>query len=256
MSDSMTRRPEACLKAVVFDWGGTITPWDDGEWEPRWQDAARFVAPDAATAAVDALVQAEKDIWSNWRATGEVGSILDVPRAAAGSLGLELPDEAVLEMLTLHRRFMASLVHARPEARPTLAALQQRGLKTGLLSMSHWPKEWHEEIFSDDGMVGLFDVCLLGADVKQSKPHPDSFLAVLDRLGVKPQESVFVGDNPQADIAGAQAVGMTAIWLPNGRLTADGVEADAVISNLSQVVTVIDAWLDGRPVSPPSEDVP
>jgi HAD superfamily hydrolase (TIGR01509 family) len=247
MSDSKTRRPGARLRAVVFDWGGTITPWDDGEWEPRWEDAARFLTPDATVAAVDALVQAEKDIWSNWRATGQVASILDVPGIAAGRLGLEPSDQVVAEMLTLHRRHLAPLVHARPEARPTLLALRQRGLATGLLTMSHWPREWHDELFRDDGIADLFDVCYLGADVKRSKPHPDSFLAVLGELGVAPQESVFVGDNPQADIYGAQAVGMATIWLPNGTLTADGIEADAVISNLSEVVTVVDGWQDQAP---------
>jgi HAD superfamily hydrolase (TIGR01509 family) len=245
----------------VFDWGGTITPWDDGEWEPRWEQAAQFLTPDATAATVDALVQAEKDIWANWRATGEVASILDVPRIAAQTMGLEPSDQVIAEMLTLHRRFLSPVVHARPEARPTLLALRQQGLATGLLTMSHWPREWHEELFRDDDIAGLFDVCFLGADVKRTKPHPDSFLAVLTELGTSPQESVFVGDNPQADIYGAQAVGMATIWLPNGTLTADGIEADAVISNLSEVVTVVDGWLEAAPdrgpqtAKRPSEDI-
>src|SRR5206468_4000832 len=40
---------------------------------------------------------------------------------------------------------------------------------------------------------------------------PDGFLTILDRLSTKPEDAVFVGDDPRADIAGASAIGMKTI---------------------------------------------
>ncbi|MDP9378544.1 MAG: HAD family hydrolase [Chloroflexota bacterium] len=49
------------------------------------------------------------------------------------------------------------------------------------------------------------------------KPAPEIFLRAAGCLGVEPPEVVFVGDNPEADIAGAASVGMRTAWLRRGR---------------------------------------
>ena len=46
---------------------------------------------------------------------------------------------------------------------------------------------------------------------KTGKPDPAAFRTVLARLGVPPERSVFVGDDLQADIAGARRVGLHTI---------------------------------------------
>lgn len=43
------------------------------------------------------------------------------------------------------------------------------------------------------------------------KPDPASFLLALDRLGVRPEETVLVGDSIRRDIAPAQQLGMITI---------------------------------------------
>ena len=55
---------------------------------------------------------------------------------------------------------------------------------------------------------------------------------------------MFVGDSPDADIAGAQQVGMKAVWFPNGATwPADsGTRPDAEISSLLQIVDLFDGW--------------
>jgi len=40
----------------------------------------------------------------------------------------------------------------------------------------------------------------------------------LDALGVAPQDALFIGDSPEADVAGAAGVGMDTAWLnPQGQ---------------------------------------
>ena len=45
------------------------------------------------------------------------------------------------------------------------------------------------------------------------KPAASIFLDMLDKLSVSASDAVMVGDNPLADIAGAQGVGMRAVWI-------------------------------------------
>ena len=57
-------------------------------------------------------------------------------------------------------------------------------------------------------MTGLFDVTV-GADaVRKPKPHKEIFLYALKMLGVLPQDTLFVGDNPELDYEGAEKVGL------------------------------------------------
>lgn len=46
-----------------------------------------------------------------------------------------------------------------------------------------------------------------------AKPDPEPFRRCLQKLGIAPQEAVYVGDDYRIDICGAQAVGMHAVWI-------------------------------------------
>ena len=47
------------LQAVVFDWGGTLTPWHTIDLADLWSAAACVLAPDGAEPLTEALVQVE-----------------------------------------------------------------------------------------------------------------------------------------------------------------------------------------------------
>ena len=48
-------------------------------------------------------------------------------------------------------------------------------------------------------------------ELPAGKPDPRAFAALSDRLGVPPEETVYVGDNPTADVRGAKRAGMLAV---------------------------------------------
>ena len=50
-------------------------------------------------------------------------------------------------------------------------------------------------------------------EVGWRKPRRDIFDAALDRLGVRAEESLFVGDRADMDVLGAQQIGMDAAWI-------------------------------------------
>ena len=78
------------------------------------------------------------------------------------------------------------------EHAPAMAALVLRakhaGLRTGLLSNS-WGNEYPRE-----GWDQMFDAVVISGEVGMRKPEPEIFAHVLELLGVRAEETVFVDD--------------------------------------------------------------
>lgn len=66
------------------------------------------------------------------------------------------------------------------------------------------------------GWTDLFDAAVVTGEVGADKPDPGGFEAVCDRLGVSPGAAVFVGDDPDLDVAGAVAAGMPVVQVLYG----------------------------------------
>ena len=80
------------------------------------------------------------------------------------------------------------------------------GIKTGLISNS-----WGEGLAYDPQLLAeIFDAVVISGEVGLHKPEPEIFRLAAHRIGVVPQECVFV-DDLRENCAGAEAVGMTAI---------------------------------------------
>jgi hypothetical protein len=60
-----------------------------------------------------------------------------------------------------------------------------------------------------------------------------------EELKVEPSETIFVGDNPIADVAGAKAAGMRAIWVEDAHWEEPAI-ADGKITRLSELPDLID----------------
>lgn len=92
------------------------------------------------------------------------------------------------------------------EATMTGAVLAARtaGLKTALLSNS-WGNSYPRETWDE-----LFDVVVISGEVGMRKPDADIYLHTADRLGLTPQECIFVDDLAH-NIRGAAAVGMVGV---------------------------------------------
>jgi HAD superfamily hydrolase (TIGR01493 family) len=57
----------------------------------------------------------------------------------------------------------------------------------------------------------------ISGELGAAKPDPAPFLAALAWAGCRPEEALFVGDDPVRDIAGAAGVGMATCWISSGR---------------------------------------
>jgi putative hydrolase of the HAD superfamily len=97
-----------------------------------------------------------------------------------------------------------------PDALPVLRKLREAGLGMGLISNF---EEWLERLLDAVEVTTFFDVRVISGIEGIEKPDPDIFRLALERLGARPEESLYVGDNVTYDVEPARQVGMTGVLL-------------------------------------------
>ncbi|HHY97172.1 MAG TPA: HAD-IA family hydrolase [Firmicutes bacterium] len=117
-----------------------------------------------------------------------------------------------------------------------LEYLADRGWSHIILS-NHIPEL--EQIVSGIGLDHLVTKCLSSAAIGYEKPHPRSFLIALEAAR-NPARAWMVGDNPIADIAGAESVGIPAILVRRPRT--DGIRYHAI--DLWEAARIIESRLN------------
>ena len=88
----------------------------------------------------------------------------------------------------------------------TVRELRKRGYKVGIISDLIGTIEI-DEWLDNDGIRDLFCTVQQSSVTMLRKPHPAIYYLALDEAGVRPEESVFVGDNLKRDILGAKQTG-------------------------------------------------
>jgi putative hydrolase of the HAD superfamily len=230
---------------VIFDGGGTLSHWVPQEKVPEfWRAAASAIDPARIDDLAGALERAEYAVWDQVRGAQRSGKLEDIFAAAMAEHDLELAEaEFQLAAGKYFEAWELELRH-KPDALPMLAALKSMGLKTALLSNTHWPRHFHEMLLERDGLAEFIDARVYSSELSHVKPHPIAFRAPLRALDVRPSRAVFVGDRRYDDVFGAQSAGMRAVLVRPGPEEDDfEVEPDATIHSLAELVGVIDEWL-------------
>jgi epoxide hydrolase-like predicted phosphatase len=185
------------IKAVIWDMGGVLLRTEDPQ--PRTTLAQRFGLTadelshrvfEGETAAQATLGKLTDD--ELWR---QVASGLGVPQSEAMDLSLQF---------FAGDRLDGQLVDFIRSLRP--------GYKTGLLSNA-WPSA-RQMLTKSFPCIDAFDVAIISAEVGLAKPDPRIFQLVVDRLGVRPEESVFI-DDVSVNVEGARAAGLNAVLFRN-----------------------------------------
>ncbi len=135
-----------------------------------------------------------------------------------------------------------------PEVPETLQLLRQHGVKIGIVTNAHQPM-WIRDIeMQAHGIYDFFPDCRIAAsDVGYLKPHPLIFQTALKCIGTTAEETVFVGDDLEADIVGAQAAGMLAVWRPAARRAPhpEAITPDETINSLNELPAILDRHYAG-----------
>jgi putative hydrolase of the HAD superfamily len=234
-----------CCRAVIFDWGGTLTPWHSVDLEEQWRVFARqiHVEEEQALSLAARIVAAEDAAWVRSR-TDHSSARLHEILTEAGLDGGDLRRDAAL---AAYQEFWEPHTFTDGQVRPLWEGLRERGVRVGVLSNTIWPREYHRAVFERDGVLGLIDADIYSSELAWTKPHPGVFRAAAAALGVEPSEAVYVGDRPFEDIHGSQLAGMRAIWVPHSQIPVGqqvSVDAipDGVARELIDILGILDGW--------------
>lgn len=193
--------------ALIFDFGGVFMKTTDHSPRHRWDDRLGL-----AHGSIEKVVHGSE----SWRAA-QTGVITPAVYRAdiAAQLGLAEDD-----MADLFRDYFSgdqldqSLVEYA-------ATLHKRGYQVALLSndsVELAPK------LSALGISQLFDPLVISAQIGVMKPDERAYRAVLDKIGRRPAEAIFIDDMP-ANIAGAEAIGIKGILYTNTAALEQDLEA-------------------------------
>ena len=108
-----------------------------------------------------------------------------------------------------------------------LKELRQIGYKLGLISNMN---KTGKEILNEFNLVDHIDVCVTSKDALAEKPDPKIFLDTLTLLNVKPNQSVYVGDQILSDIQGSKNVGITPLLIDRDNINIDYSETNKINS--------------------------
>ncbi len=147
-------------------------------------------------------------------------------------LGRPLPQE-VLDR-RIGRRTELVLANALlPGVVQHLDAARELGLKLGVASSS--TADWVRGHLARLGILDRFECLRCRDHVPNAKPDPDLYLAVLECLGVRPQDAVAIEDSPHG-VTAAKRAGMRCVAVPNS-ITAklDLTHADVTLTSLADL---------------------
>ncbi|MBN2581471.1 MAG: HAD family hydrolase [Planctomycetes bacterium] len=198
------------IRAVIFDVGNTLVegalPW----YEFYSLAMKRTGRPMALVAVVKAYERAVR------RMTADRVAVANNREARIPGLSSYLAEEFGLSQRQLDMA-LDEVLFDHPEARhlvltigaaETLIELRHRGYR--LAAISNWSADLPRTMSLmglKEHLEGIFASEALG----YSKPHAASFLVPLDRMGLTPGESLYVGDLYDVDVAGAREVGLEAV---------------------------------------------
>ncbi len=241
------------VQVVFFDFGDTLTtverPWEElaAEGADRmaaWLRAQGFSLP---TDFSEHWLAARRFAWQKAIQEQEEYTAEDTLAFLLQIHGYrDVPRELIQRAIDVFFEPERESRRLIPGARETLAALHRSGYRLGVISNATSDRLIQGEI-DRFGLRPYLTLALTSAAAKWRKPRAEIFQMALDRLDVLGYEAVMVGDDLEADIAGAQGAQMWAVWADLVARAGAGpkpgsVVPDAVIRELPEVIPIIERW--------------
>ncbi|MEU8422353.1 HAD family hydrolase [Micromonospora sp. NPDC048835] len=223
-------------QAVLFDFFGTLT-----------RSVQRGVAHVGTAELLGCPTDTLTDVLDRTyyeRASGRLGDAEATLRWVCGQVGVHPSDHALRAAVASRHRAVRADTWLRADAVPVLAALRQRGLRTGLISdCTHELPAFLPQL----AVAPLLDVRVFSVQVGRCKPDPTLYLTACQRLGLAPGDCLYVGDGGSQELTGAERAGMTAVRLAAPDLAthmvfnADRDWRGPTLGTLAEVLALVDS---------------
>ncbi len=152
---------------------------------------------------IEGLIAVEKKhIYYGWKYTGE--RLVEQGIFKAGTNG-----DDIWKCLFTYCWPLAAIKY--PFTEPTLVKLRQMGLKIGILTNGESKLQQNKLRLLN--LEPYVDVIVISGDVGVQKPDSLPFKVTAEKMGIKPQEMLYVGDNPLNDVEGSRNTGYIPVWV-------------------------------------------
>jgi len=220
------------IKAIVFDLDNTLVDFMKmkrraiEEAIPAMIDAGLKITSEEANRIIDKIYK-ERGI--------EYQQVFDVLLQQI----LNKVDYKILAAgIIAYRRAREASLIPYPHVYLTLNNLLKLGIKMGVLSDAPVKEAWLRLAFLN--FQHTFDAVVTFDDTGERKPSPAPFLKILEKLNVKPEESLMVGDWAERDIQGAMKVGMKTAFARYGdTFETQTHDADYELADISVLLDIV-----------------
>ena len=145
--------------------------------------------------------------------------------------GIEASEKLILSLLGKMQQLDMKLV-LFDDVMPALTDLKGRGLILGLISNVDRDIT---PLLNQLGLASLLPVVVTSQNVDFNKPQPQIFHEALKQAGAQASEAIYVGDQYQIDVVGANKAGMKGVLLDRGSYFEEITDCPR-IQTLTQVV--------------------
>jgi putative hydrolase of the HAD superfamily len=144
------------------------------------------------------------------RYTGGLDKIETSIKLIGQKKGLSLEKAQIDRVIEIRLEYIRNMLQPREYAVEVLTQLRSRQYKIGLISDSsiEIPLVWGKS-----PLANLFDVTVFSCEVGMKKPDPRIYALATARLGVKPGDSLFIGDGGSRELTGAADAGLHAVMI-------------------------------------------
>lgn len=216
------------VKAVAFDIDGTLYP----NWKMRLNSIPFF-------AFHPILIYQFGEVRKLIRKRDHVEDFYTTQAQMLGEI-LKIPQKESEELIdrVFYKGWEKTFSRIKPydNMKSVIESIKAMGLKTAVLS--DFPIGRKLEYF---GLENLWDVQLSSEETGYLKPHIKPFEVLCDKLNVKAEEVVYIGNSYRYDIIGSKAAGMTAGHLSSSEK--EGTIADFTFSNYSDFLDKLKRFL-------------
>ncbi|MEY8310685.1 HAD family hydrolase [Oscillospiraceae bacterium 42-9] len=209
---------------IVFDYGGTLAQEPPPDFLRGWRAVFRYICKNPDGVAPEEAHQLADGLWQRFSGSRSLSAIrkggFEIHewhqlRTVFDALDLE-------PTLSLGDMEVVLMDHSSPSEPVPLAAellelLDRLKISTGVISNIGWSGQALEHRLKDLFPSHRFAFVLASSEYGIRKPDPLLFQIALKKARLPGGKIWFCGDNPQADIQGAQAAGMFPVWYQAGQ---------------------------------------
>ncbi|MCK4274024.1 MAG: HAD family hydrolase [Dehalococcoidales bacterium] len=187
-------------KAVIFDLFGTlIENFSRSEYAAVFGEMAEILS-----VPPDEFLRSWGEAFDQ-RATGVFPTTGDAIKYLSLKLNPQVADAQIKQAVRVRLDYTKRSINPREGAIEVLGHLRAAEYSTGLISdcTSEIPHVWESTPFAP-----LLDVTVFSCVVGIKKPDPRIYHIATERLGVEPQDCLYIGDGSSRELTGALQVGM------------------------------------------------